>query len=560
MGAHIPSGHVCAFKANVLEDAYMTTHQQLLRKFKNISRVLTRTSGMEIVFHGSMASHVPGKIVLPMGDFSNDDFITMSLGYCDHELGHENYTNSNWYSIAHNKSQYLKGLLNSLDDAHQERHLMAEFKGCRKTLNNLVLLCIDKGLFPEPDAKFPEPMVLKVWLLYGARVLIGNPLNGFYQQVDILLKDKFGDDFYRKAHSIFNEAIFQSMDSTEKCFNVAEKLYLLFLDWVDQQEDQDDPSDSDDADGSDENSDQSTSSKTSKRKQEILDSLEEEIDDFHEKLRNELEAMAEGFDGSMVNALMLRSDDLSERTTYSDSYYNVEEHCHRLISGLKNPLKRVFHDQNYHHVSLDKKGRAISSSRLTSVVTGNKRIFEQETIGRSPNSAVALLVDKSGSMNAEDMSMASSVAYSMSVALDGIRGVTNMVGYYPSVGGSEENPNYDEQFLKVVKPFETRPKKDSFNIISNGDTPTAEAVTSACALLINRPEPRKLLFVITDGAANCSYSLRLAIEEANAMGIKVFGIGINRVVQGFGEADFSVIHNSSELVNALTKGLKHAFK
>ncbi|WP_076414975.1 vWA domain-containing protein [Shewanella sp. UCD-KL12] len=605
----------------------MSTQQQLLRKFKNLSRVLTRSTDMEIVFHGKRAGHSPGRIVLPMGDFSDDDFVTMSLGYCDHELGHENYTDNNWYRIAQNKSPYLRGLLNSLDDAHQERRLMADFKGCTKTLNNLVKLCIEKGLFAEPYTEHKETLILKGWVLYGARVFIGNPLNGYFLKADNLLKAKFGDDFYREANLIFNETVFQTMDSTEKCFVVAEKLYLLLLDWVDQQDSQDDPSDSDDADGSEgsrddssdsddadgsedsrddssdsddadgsedssddssdsddadgsedsnddssdsddadgseDSSDDSSSGKTTTRKKDILASLEDEIDDLHEKLRAELDSMAKDYDGSQIAPLKLKIDDKSERTNCCSDPHNVEEECHKLISNLKSPLKRIFHDQNYRHVTLDKKGCSLSSSRLSSVVTGNKRIFEQESIGRSPNSAIALLVDKSGSMSAAEMSMASSVAYSMSAALDSIKGVSNMVGYYPGlsfIDGSNSVLDFYDHSLNIVKPFETKVRKNSFNIISEGGTPTAEAITSALALLVNQSAPRKLLFVITDGDPDNAAKVQRAIVEANCMGVRVFGIGIHRKVDGFDDADFSVINDSNELVQALTKGLKHAFK
>lgn len=94
---------------------------------------------------------------------------------------------------------------------------------------------------------------------------------------------------------------------------------------------------------------------------------------------------------------------------------------------------------------------------------------------------------------------------------------------------------------------------------SDGGTPTAEAITTAVSYLVMRSEPRKLLFVITDGDPNSESQTEQAIADALALGVKVFGIGINARVTGFSESDFQVIHSTDELVNALTKGLKHAF-
>ena len=233
---------------------------------------------------------------------------------------------------------------------------------------------------------------------------------------------------------------------------------------------------------------------------------------------------------------------------------------HKLVSGLKNPLKRIFHDQNYCKKSLDKKGATISSSRISTVVTGNKRIFERESIRRSPNAVISLLVDKSGSMGDADMRMANSVSYAMSAALDGIKGVKNMVGYYPSYLLNDSGYYIDEAHLEIVKTFDKKPKASDFNITGAGSTPTAQAVVSAIAYLVNRAEPRKLLFVITDGAPDNIEELKQSIAEANAVGVKVFGIGIRRDVQGFEDADFSVIQSEQDLIVALTKGLRHAFK
>jgi cobaltochelatase CobT len=230
----------------------------------------------------------------------------------------------------------------------------------------------------------------------------------------------------------------------------------------------------------------------------------------------------------------------------------VDENLRGIISRIKSPLKRVFHDQNYVSNSLHNRGKSISSSRLASVAIGNIKVFDSQSIHRSPNAAIALLIDKSGSMDDEDIKMANSVAYSLSTALDGIEGVESLVAYYPK--------QFDDIELAVVKAFEEKKSIQSFNIESYGGTPTAEAIQSVTSLLMTRSEPRKLLFVITDGDPNSVSDTETAIEEAQALGVKVFGIGIKQHVRGFTEADFHVIHSTKELVNALTVGLKHAFK
>ncbi|MGI2115656.1 hypothetical protein ACRN9G_18915 [Shewanella frigidimarina] len=648
----------------------MATQQQLTRKFRNISRVLTRCSNMKITFSGKGAWHSDGIINLPIGDFSNDEFVTMSIGYCDHELGHENYTSGDFYERAFHESPFLKGLLNSLDDAHQEARLIADFKGCKTSLRKLVVLCKEKGIFIKPSCEHNESLILRAWVLYGARSFNDQPLDEYYRFADDLLKQKFGDDFYRAIHKIFNSSVMLKLNSTEKCYDTAKQIYDLFMAWVDEQESnnndsddadgsddseddlsdsddadgtddseddlsdsddadgtddseddlsdsddadgtddseddlsdsddadgtddskddlsdsddaagsddsEDDLSDSDDADGSDdsendlsdsddadgsddsvEHSKGSGSNTPARRKAEILDSLDDDSFDFHAQLREQIADLAKDFEGSFIKPMNV----IPQNPVSIDQVggFHVGE-THKLVSGLKNPLKRIFHDQNYCKKSLDKKGATISSSRISTVVTGNKRIFERESIRRSPNAVISLLVDKSGSMGDADMRMANSVSYAMSAALDGIKGVKNMVGYYPSYLMNDSGCYIDEAHLEIVKTFDKKPKASNFNITGSGCTPTAQAVVSAIAYLVNRAEPRKLLFVITDGAPDNIEELKQSIAEANAVGVKVFGIGIRRDVQGFEDADFSVIQSEQDLIVALTKGLRHAFK
>ena len=568
---------------------------KLLRKYRNLSRVLTTNNNMDITFSGTQAYHVPGRINLPIGDFSDDDFITMSMGFCDHELGHENYTNSHWYHEAANRSPYLKGLLNALDDYHQERRLIADFRGTRLTLRKLVELCKEKGIFRVLPDEAPVPMYVQAWVLFKVRSYLEQPVSDIFNDTDKRVLSIFGPKFYTDIHSLLSTEVIDGLVSTEHCFNAAESIFQLLIDWIednkaepddsdsqsdssdsddsdsqddsrdsDDSESQGDSSDSDDSDSQGDSSDsgdsgssRTTSNTTDDKKlsneevEAIIQALDEYDDDFHDKLISSIEEMAEQHPIGQIIGLPIAKN---ENSLPLSSDRLIDDNLRGIISRIKNPLKRIFHDQNYVNNSLHNRGKSISSSRLASVVIGNTKVFDSQAIHRSPNAAIALLIDKSGSMDDSDMKMANSVAYSLSTALDGIHGVESLVAYYPL-----RDQDYVEH-LAIVKSFEEKSSIQSFNIGSFGGTPTAEAIQSATSLLMTRGEPRKLLFVITDGDPNSVKDTELAIEEAQALGVKVFGIGIRQVVSGFKDTDFHVIDSTKELVNALTVGLKHAFK
>ena len=584
MGEHLPPLGIGVLQIFVWRTPMTIQNKaKLLRKYRNLSRVLTTNNNMDITFSGTQAYHVPGRINLPIGDFSDDDFITMSMGFCDHELGHENYTNSHWYHEAANRSPYLKGLLNALDDYHQERRLIADFRGTRLTLRKLVELCKEKGIFRVLPDEAPVPMYVQAWVLFKVRSYLEQPVSDIFNDTDKRVLSIFGPKFYTDIHSLLSTEVIDGLVSTEHCFNAAESIFQLLIDWIednkaepDDSDSQSDSSDSDDSDSQDDSRDsddsdsqgdssdsgdsgssRTTSNTTDDKKlsneevEAIIQALDEYDDDFHDKLISSIEEMAEQHPIGQIISLPIAKN---ENSLPLSSDRLIDDNLRGIISRIKNPLKRIFHDQNYVNNSLHNRGKSISSSRLASVVIGNTKVFDSQAIHRSPNAAIALLIDKSGSMDDSDMKMANSVAYSLSTALDGIHGVESLVAYYPL-----RDQDYVEH-LAIVKSFEEKSSIQSFNIGSFGGTPTAEAIQSATSLLMTRGEPRKLLFVITDGDPNSVKDTELAIEEAQALGVKVFGIGIRQVVSGFKDTDFHVIDSTKELVNALTVGLKHAFK
>jgi cobaltochelatase CobT len=273
---------------------------KLLRKYKNLSRVLTTNNNMKIVFSGKQAFHIPGLINLPIGDFSDDDFITMSMGFCDHELGHENYTNSDWYHVAGKKSSYLKGLLNALDDFHQERRLIADFRGTRLTLRKLVELCKVKGIFTVLSNEAPIPMFIQAWVLYKARSYLGQPVSDFFNETDKQVLNTFGQQFYTDIHALLSSEVLEGLVSTEHCFNAAESIFQLLIDWIeDNQAEQEDSEGQGDSSNSDAMDDKKF---TNEEVEEIIQSLEEYDDDFYDSLISTIEKMANNI--QMVNSLV----------------------------------------------------------------------------------------------------------------------------------------------------------------------------------------------------------------------------------------------------------------
>lgn len=86
----------------------------------------------------------------------------------------------------------------------------------------------------------------------------------------------------------------------------------------------------------------------------------------------------------------------------------------------------------------------------------------------------------------------------------------------------------------VMKPFSEHPVKAARKLESltdGGGTNDYFAVRYAHKLLLNRPEQRKIAFVITDGIGRPSY-VRRQCESGERLGITTIGIGIEQRVDG----------------------------
>ncbi|MEZ9700356.1 VWA domain-containing protein [Vibrio sp. 10N.261.46.E12] len=227
-----------------------------------------------------------------------------------------------------------------------------------------------------------------------------------------------------------------------------------------------------------------------------------------------------------------------------------------LSQRVKQVLYSIMYDRNRVKRNYDNTGTDLCASTLWGVKAGNSRVFKTETTSKSPNTAFSILVDKSGSMNGEEMVMANTAAFAIAQALEFIKGAACEVLYYPyaDVNGAHNH---------VAKGFNERinaVQNHSFNVHADNGTPTAEAMQGATSSLALRKEPNKVMFLITDGATSGA-GVKAALKECDILGITVIGIGIKTgVLAGFDNRPFFAIKSAQELSNALFTYLKTYYR
>lgn len=137
------------------------------------------------------------------------------------------------------------------------------------------------------------------------------------------------------------------------------------------------------------------------------------------------------------------------------------------------------------------------------------------------------LVDLSGSMCGGEDRLALDAAMALALALEPIKGVCRAVTAFPDRSGGEG------QVTQVLAHGERVARRaGAFIQRGRGSTPLTGALWFAAADLLARPEPRKVLLTLTDGAPDDRPSAARLIAQVQAAGITLIGLGIARDVNG----------------------------
>lgn len=194
-------------------------------------------------------------------------------------------------------------------------------------------------------------------------------------------------------------------------------------------------------------------------------------------------------------------------------------------------------------------GRKLAVDRLVRMATGDPRIFRKRIESIAINTAVVVLLDRSGSMNMGGtltrMEVARNAAFSLHHALSGIAGVA-----VHSVAFDMDDYEQEEPPIKVLCNWGEKPRPEHFGVIPMDFTPTPWALWYARVALLSRPEPRKIVLLVTDGLPEGWDGIEADTRAATARlyrdGIEIAAIGIetdsvqdywknNRVIQGLDE-------------------------
>ena len=498
-----------------------------------VARALSRRDGVTVRIEGERAFTDGKTITVPdLGNELDDERATLLYGYLYHETGHCRYSD---FDVCRDPSQTpeLRGLLNLLEDVAVEARMGREYPGCLEILTALNERVLEKR--PDPFSSL---------LLNGLKIAAGQPLTGAPDQRPA--RDCFGEDVFERLAGVCGP------DS-----GTADRLALARL-LLSRLEDR-------------------IRDESAARAGALLKPLRGYLDQG-ERLAGMLEARHREVREGGAYLVYSREEDRLEPAPEADSdkeYFRLRERCAR--AGRR--FAHLFRSERDERWVTGLEQGFIDARALHMVRTGGFKVFKRPMIVPrvGHETAASFLVDCSGSMRREgriENAMAAVVLFLEALTRADV--ACEALGY--TTRGEYEVPDelrgrygrVDKLLTVIFKSF-AEPLSSSarrriagyerMEMLENCDV---DSLLIAHERLVRRPEPRRILFLLTDGgvcsngddAAGRRELARVvrAIEQAGL--VEILAIDL---MSGHTEGVFSrriVVKNSEDLTAALMRGLE----
>ena len=273
----------------------------------------------------------------------------------------------------------------------------------------------------------------------------------------------------------------------------------------------------------------------------------------------------------------------------------LDEKCdlyQKQISRLANKLYRKLQSKQNRSWNFDLDEGVLDTSKLTRVITNSNSSlsFKKEKEIKFEDTTVTLLIDNSGSMRGKPIMIAALTTDMIAATLEKCKIKVEILGFTTKAwkggktrehwlkNGKQKNPGRLNDLRHIIyKSADQNSKKSKINLglmLKEGllkENIDGEALLWASSRISKRPESRKILIVISDGAPvddstlsvnNSNYlekhlkSTILAIEEKSNIELLAIGIGHN-VGQYYSKA--ITIHDVEELGGIMFEKIESLF-
>ncbi|MBK1725011.1 cobaltochelatase CobT-related protein [Thiocystis violacea] len=572
-----------------------------------VATALARKFGVAVIVGGTQAQTDGRTIWLPDLPAASN-LRPVAWGFLAHEASHVRHTDMAVFQSAGAASPLRQHLLNILEDIRIEQAIRHQYPGTRATLERVIDWMLAEGQLKIPKVDAHPARILTGFLLLSlrARALGQTALTPHATAAEQVLRQTFPASLVHRLLGLMSRI--GALTSTAQAAALAVQIEGLLEEEAetppthqasdgdsgqsDEANDEEagqggpgvdpetvetdaenaaDPSpadgatDDDMAEADDAESGGAESGLDGESADETADgdrngeatSGQSDAQDAVEQIRQTLAARADDLDGDLFEAARLRlgqagADDSSALLLPAAEEANadplrgrillaeVQETSRTLITRLQGLMQasRLDRPLPVHQ------GRKLIPNRLHRAGVGEGRLFARKTARTTPNTAVHLLVDLSGSMSRpvtpslRAYQVALEAALALALALDRIPGVSVAVTAFPGESG-------DEATVTRLLQHGQRPaaRAGAFAQSPRGSTPLAQGMWFAAADLLLRPEPRCLILTLTDGEPDDPALALSVIAQCEQAGLELSGLGIQH--------DVSLLFRHSRVIEAV---------
>jgi Mg-chelatase subunit ChlD len=522
--------------------------------------------GIQVVMQGSQAKTDGKTIYLPALPEGDDFLWILARGYIDHEAGHVRHTD---FSVMEGTPIH-RTLTNILEDIRIEQEMGRTYPGCAVNLRNLATHLAREGAF-TPDANRPEQLLLG-WILTEcrSRVLRQEALAPIARKAHKDLADLLGPSLVGKIEKIL--ANVDSLQSTRQAADLAERIIRLLEQeqkaaGQQQQEQQKDRQQGQENQPGGPGHEQVSSSSTSnedgkkgRKKDGKRDNPASKSDGTGSKpdqnsnqnilaaggsgtdpdqLRKALERILAEKPGGFgdigaecaekLNATSQNSNERDRTGIYpgeasaQDLPLGIPPGLHQVRAetvGLRSRLTRLIQASKLKRTSAGRMGRLVDHRVLHRLPIGDSRVFRRKDEKTAVNTAVLVLLDRSGSMDCGTgrIGLAKKTVMALADALGTVPGVSVAAAAFP--GPRSQVVPLTRFGQSVAK------SKVNYGIGASGGTPLDRALGWVRAQMAVRQEPRKIVLVATDGEPGNPSAAKTMIRKLESEGVELMGLGI----------------------------------
>ncbi|MTH61090.1 cobaltochelatase CobT-related protein [Paracoccus litorisediminis] len=318
-----------------------------------------------------------------------------------------------------------------------------------------------------------------------------------------------------------------------------------------------------------------------------LDASEFQPVDLSNALQKELTEMAMEAMGHSDYSTFTRDEDRIEVFDPDTLGINVrdewvpamEDEVRHMIGPMQKDIERMMASQSYVIRTPGHTRGKLHGPSLYRVPLGDPRAFTQREEHRSKDTAVMLLIDNSGSMHGQELSVAMHAGYALASTLERVNIANQVMGF---TTGSLSRSAMDalrndpmaysfsrtctivmpifKEFGERVTPTVKRRIAAQINAQVGMETNVdGESLEYAAMALMRRTERRKVMLVMSDGQPvgnGTRQHLTKTVENLTKAGIETIGIGINTTaVQSYYPRSM-VLNNVADLPKTVMGELK----